>query len=50
MPDFQTERKIFKGNWKCFKCGKDITELPFEPKGTATLKCRDCWKADQNAR
>jgi len=37
-------RKMFQGNWKCGKCGKDINELPFEPDPSrfAQLTCRDC--------
>jgi CxxC-x17-CxxC domain-containing protein len=33
---------MFQGNWTCSSCGNAITELPFEPKGTAGLLCRDC--------
>jgi len=38
------ERKMYKGNWKCSKCGADITELPFEPDPTRLdkLLCRNC--------
>ena len=38
------ERKMYQGNWKCAKCGADITELPFEPDPTKLdkLLCRDC--------
>lgn len=50
MDNPQGERKMFQGDWKCSKCGKAITELPFEPKNVDTLKCRDCWKADRDAR
>ncbi|PIU42715.1 MAG: hypothetical protein COS98_01490 [Parcubacteria group bacterium CG07_land_8_20_14_0_80_35_11] len=35
-------RKMFKGNWKCSECGKEITELPFEPSGDRPLYCREC--------
>ena len=35
-------RKMYKGNWKCSDCGKEITELPFEPSGDRPLYCRDC--------
>jgi CxxC-x17-CxxC domain-containing protein len=34
---------MFQGNWTCSKCGKPITELPFEPRSTAGLTCRDCF-------
>ncbi len=33
---------MFQGNWKCSKCGATITELPFEPRSTEGLTCRDC--------
>jgi CxxC-x17-CxxC domain-containing protein len=40
------QRKMYQGNWKCADCGKDITELPFEPDPNRTdnLRCRDCYK------
>ncbi len=40
-------RREFKGNWKCSKCGKEITTLPFEPRDESTLKCKDCYRADK---
>lgn len=36
------ERKMYKGNWKCSECGKEITELPFEPSGDRPLYCKEC--------
>ncbi|MBP7805128.1 MAG: hypothetical protein KA052_02850 [Candidatus Pacebacteria bacterium] len=33
---------MHQGNWTCSGCGGTITELPFEPRGTAGLRCRDC--------
>lgn len=33
---------MYQGNWKCSGCGKEITELPFEPRSTNNLLCRDC--------
>tara|TARA_B100000508_G_scaffold88461_1_gene68856 strand:- start:253 stop:651 length:399 start_codon:yes stop_codon:yes gene_type:complete len=39
---------MFKGDWKCSKCGGAITELPFEPRGTAGLTCRDCYFNDKS--
>ena len=37
-------RQMFSGNWKCSECGKEITELPFQPDENRLnqLKCRDC--------
>lgn len=33
---------MHQGNWTCSGCGAAITELPFEPRGTSGLTCRDC--------
>lgn len=33
---------MHQGDWKCSSCGSAITELPFEPRSTEGLKCRDC--------
>ena len=41
--DFK-ERETFKGDWKCSKCGVEITELPFEPAQDRPLYCRECWQ------
>lgn len=38
------ERKMYQGNWKCADCGKEITELPFEPSPDRPIYCQDCWK------
>ncbi|OGN03301.1 MAG: hypothetical protein A2655_00525 [Candidatus Yanofskybacteria bacterium RIFCSPHIGHO2_01_FULL_43_42] len=37
-------RKMYSGSWNCSKCGKEITELPFEPDPARLdkLLCRDC--------
>lgn len=40
----QGERKMYSGDWKCSGCGGAITELPFEPRDTSNLMCRDCYK------
>ncbi|MFH1402555.1 MAG: hypothetical protein ABIG87_02950 [Patescibacteria group bacterium] len=37
------DKQKFTGNWKCSGCGKAITELPFEPKATSNLTCRECY-------
>jgi len=33
---------MHQGNWTCSVCGGAITELPFEPRSTDGLMCRDC--------
>jgi CxxC-x17-CxxC domain-containing protein len=38
---------MFQGNWPCSGCGKAITELPFEPRRTDGLKCRDCFSGNK---
>ncbi len=40
-------KKMFKGNWKCSDCGKEITELPFEPSGDRPLHCKECWSKNR---
>ncbi|MFH1667457.1 MAG: CxxC-x17-CxxC domain-containing protein [Candidatus Komeilibacteria bacterium] len=47
--DFGQRQKI-QGNWKCSKCGKEITELPFEPDGDRPLFCRDCYRQNRDDR
>jgi len=39
---------MFQGNWQCSKCGAVITELPFEPRSSQGLTCRDCYFKDKN--
>jgi len=36
-------RQMFQGNWKCADCGKEITELPFEPSPDRPIYCKECW-------
>ncbi len=31
-----------QGNWTCSGCGATITELPFEPRRTDGLLCKEC--------
>ena len=31
-----------QGNWTCSSCGTTITELPFEPRRTDGLLCKEC--------
>ena len=35
------------GNWTCSGCGGSITELPFEPRSEAGLKCKACFAASK---
>jgi CxxC-x17-CxxC domain-containing protein len=34
---------MHQGHWTCSTCGGEITELPFEPKRTDGLTCRNCF-------
>jgi len=45
-----TPREMVKGDWKCSECGKEITELPFEPAPDRPIYCRDCWSKKRNDR
>ena len=38
------ERETFQGDWKCSGCSKAITKLPFQPRETSNLLCKDCFK------
>ena len=38
-------RSMVQGSWKCAECGKEITELPFEPAQDRPVHCRDCWRS-----
>jgi len=44
-------REMFKGDWKCAKCGTAIPELPFKPDENRLdqLLCRDCHRERQNS-
>lgn len=41
-------RKMHQGDWKCSECGKEITELPFEPAADRPIYCRECWREKRN--
>lgn len=43
---------MFQGNWPCSKCGKAITELPFEPDPArlGQILCRDCHREKSDSR
>lgn len=40
---------MHQGNWTCSGCGGTITELPFEPRSTIGLMCRDCHSKKQGS-
>jgi len=42
-PKSHGPRRIFHGSWKCSDCGKEITELPFEPTLGRPVYCQECW-------
>ncbi len=44
------ERKMFSGDWSCASCDTKISELPFEPRDTSNLLCRDCHRAQRADR
>ncbi len=44
------DRKMYQGNWKCSKCGTEITELPFEPKEGLDILCKDCHREKLDQR
>ncbi|OGZ14104.1 MAG: hypothetical protein A3J08_02070 [Candidatus Lloydbacteria bacterium RIFCSPLOWO2_02_FULL_51_11] len=33
---------MFQGDWTCSGCGTPVKELPFQPKDTSNVTCRDC--------
>lgn len=33
---------MFEGDWTCSGCSGAIKELPFEPRSTENLLCKDC--------
>ncbi len=45
------ERKMYSGDWKCSKCGKAITRLPFEPDPSRLdqLLCKDCHQEQRSS-
>lgn len=49
-PQGDFERKMVQGDWKCADCGKEITELPFEPDQDRPIYCRDCWSKRRDQR
>lgn len=45
----QSDRPSFEGDWKCSGCSTAITSLPFEPRSTENLLCRDCYRSKKNS-
>jgi len=43
-------RKMVEGNWKCSKCGAEITQLPFEPSGDLPIYCSNCHRERMGER
>ena len=50
QPQRNFERKMYQGHWKCADCGKEITELPFEPDADRPVYCRECWAKRRASR
>ncbi len=44
------DRPMVQGSWKCADCGKEITQLPFEPRDDRPVRCSDCHRASRPAR
>jgi CxxC-x17-CxxC domain-containing protein len=43
-------RPMVEGSWTCSGCGKEITQLPFEPKGDRPILCNDCYRTSRPPR
>lgn len=43
-------RPMVQGSWTCSGCGKEITQLPFEPKGDRPIQCNDCFRTSRPPR
>ena len=43
-------RTMVQGNWKCSKCGAEITELPFEPSGDLPIYSASCHRERMSER
>lgn len=41
---------MHQGNWTCSGCGAAINELPFEPRSTEGLLCRQCHQKQREER
>ncbi len=40
---------MHQGNWTCSGCNTTITELPFEPRRTDGLLCKECHQKQKGA-
>ncbi|MBP9759738.1 MAG: hypothetical protein KBD24_00025 [Candidatus Pacebacteria bacterium] len=49
-PRSGSDRPMVTGSWTCADCGKEITQLPFEPSGDRPVRCSDCHRASRPAR
>jgi CxxC-x17-CxxC domain-containing protein len=43
MDEQTNDRPMFSGDWTCSGCNAPITQLPFQPRETGNLTCRDCY-------
>jgi CxxC-x17-CxxC domain-containing protein len=46
----QQSRQMFPVDLQCAECGKQITELPFQPSGDRPVYCSDCLRARRGSR
>lgn len=44
----RAERTMHQGKWECSGCGGAITELPFVPRETGNLKCKECFRKERD--
>jgi len=47
-PKPQGDKQMFQGAWECNGCKNPITELPFQPRDTSNLMCKDCFRNSRN--
>lgn len=47
---FGTDRQMFSVDMTCAKCGKHISELPFQPSGDRPVYCSECNRAFRQNR
>ena len=44
------KKEMFQGDWSCSSCQTSISELPFEPRDTSNLLCRNCHQEQRGQR